>query len=266
MKGGVGRSTALGILALRLAQHEKLVLVADFDLESPGLSSLLLPQERLPSYGIVDWLVEDRVGQADAGLLSQLTAQSPLADGQPGKIIVLPAFGAGESHYIEKLARVYPPVERGGVGVEEFTDRVARLLKRVEENFRVNCTLLDSRAGLHDIAATTVTRLQAGALLFAINSPQTWQAYGLLFRHWQRSPEITAGFRENLKIVDALVPETERSRHRETMIDSAHQLFADTIYEESTGEDFEAFNFGPQRHRCTPLSTTNQLESAFPTV
>lgn len=54
LKGGVGRSTALAMLAYRLARDGKRVLLIDFDLESPGLSGLLLPQERVATYGLVD--------------------------------------------------------------------------------------------------------------------------------------------------------------------------------------------------------------------
>ena len=48
IKGGVGRSTALAATAWSLAQRGKRVLVLDLDLESPGLSSALLPQDRMP--------------------------------------------------------------------------------------------------------------------------------------------------------------------------------------------------------------------------
>ena len=57
IKGGVGRSTALTMLAYKLAQEGKRILLLDFDLESPGLSGLLLPPERLAHFGIVDWFV-----------------------------------------------------------------------------------------------------------------------------------------------------------------------------------------------------------------
>lgn len=63
--GGVGRSTAVAVTAWRLAQAGKRVLVLDLDLESPGLSSALLPAERLPMYGITDWLVEDLVNNGE---------------------------------------------------------------------------------------------------------------------------------------------------------------------------------------------------------
>ena len=61
VKGGVGRSTALAVSAWSLAQSGKKVLVLDLDLKSPGLSASLLPEDRRPQYGLVDWLVEDLV-------------------------------------------------------------------------------------------------------------------------------------------------------------------------------------------------------------
>ncbi|MBK6725901.1 MAG: AAA family ATPase [Xanthomonadales bacterium] len=49
LKGGVGRSTALCMVAWGLARQGKRVLLVDFDLESPGLSGLVLPVERGPN-------------------------------------------------------------------------------------------------------------------------------------------------------------------------------------------------------------------------
>ena len=62
IKGGVGRSTALAAAAWHFAQRGKRVMVVDMDLESPGLSSSLLPEDRRPEYGLIDWLVEDNYG------------------------------------------------------------------------------------------------------------------------------------------------------------------------------------------------------------
>jgi Mrp family chromosome partitioning ATPase len=42
VKGGVGRSTAAALLARHLAEQGETVLVVDLDLESPGVSSLLV--------------------------------------------------------------------------------------------------------------------------------------------------------------------------------------------------------------------------------
>ena len=94
---------------------------------------------------------------------------------------------------------------------------------------------------MHDIAAITITRLNAYALLFAINTPQTWSAYRLLFQHWQRWHPNLYQFRDNLKIVAGMVPEIDRANYLENCRQSAYDLFADTLYEETSND--EGFNF-----------------------
>ncbi len=42
-KGGVGRSTALGLVAGILATRNRRVVVVDFDLEAPGISIMFQP-------------------------------------------------------------------------------------------------------------------------------------------------------------------------------------------------------------------------------
>lgn len=56
IKGGVGRSTASAVAAWSLAQSGKRVMVLDLDLESPGLSSSLLPETAgLPMASRTGW-------------------------------------------------------------------------------------------------------------------------------------------------------------------------------------------------------------------
>lgn len=243
LKGGVGRSTALALFARHLAAQGKRVLVLDLDLESPGVGSLLLPSEKFPAAGLVDWFVEDAVGQGDEALLELLTAASPLSGDLPGEILIAPAHGHGEAAYIPKLSRVTLDVRRGAV-VEHFADRLNRLLETLEAKLQPDAVLLDSRAGLHDIAAIALSRLSATAFLFATHGDQTWQGYRLLFRHWQLHHEVLPAFRENLRMVDALVPEQFRTEHRAATLAAAYTLFEETIYEESEAESTaESFNF-----------------------
>ena len=242
LKGGVGRSTALALFARHLAGRGKNVLVLDLDLESPGVGSLLLPSDAFPPSGLVDWFVEDAVGAADAGLLDELTAVSPLAAAAQGQIRVAPAHGMGEMEYLPKLARVTLDV-RGKSGMESFSMRLHRLVETLEQHWKPDVVLLDSRAGLHDVAAVSLTRLGALALLFSANGEQTWQGYRLLFRHWQAHFGVLPHFRENLRVVDALVPETGRPEHRASALAAAHALFEETIYEESAPGVQDAFNF-----------------------
>jgi hypothetical protein len=243
LKGGVGRSTALALFARHLAAQGKRVLVLDLDLESPGVGSLLLPGEKFPSAGLVDWFVEDAVGQADEGLLEHLTAASPLSSDLPGEIRIAPAHGYNEAAYIPKLSRVTLDVRRGA-NIEHFADRLNRLIEALETKLKPDAVLLDSRAGLHDVAAIALTRLRATAFLFAAHGDQTWQGYRLLFRHWQTHHEVLPAFRDNIRMVDALVPEQFRTEHRAAALAAAYTLFEETIYEESAAESTaEAFNF-----------------------
>ena len=98
VKGGVGRSTALAILAADQARRGRNVLVVDLDMEAPGVGSLLLGDEDLPELGVLDWFVETNLhdeldGALDPRSIAQLgIAESPLTQGH-GAVDVMPALG-----------------------------------------------------------------------------------------------------------------------------------------------------------------------------
>lgn len=247
LKGGVGRTTALCMTARHYAKLGLKVLVFDVDLESPGLGSLLLPQADLPSLGIIDWFMEDGLGQDAGKILDDMVATSPLAAGFSGSIRVAPAFGRDERAYIPKLSRVYADLARPGTHEHQsFAERFLRMLADIEAKERPDLVLLDSRAGMHDIAATLLVKVpDALRLLFAHHSPQTWAGYQLLFRHWQAFPQHLANFRDGLQLVDAMMPETGRETHKEAFAAAAYALFNDTLYEDvAAGMDIgDTFNF-----------------------
>ncbi|HVK70886.1 MAG TPA: hypothetical protein VM694_40805 [Polyangium sp.] len=109
---------------------------------------------------------------------------------------------------------------------------------------KADVVLLDSRAGLHDIAAFTVTRLRAHALLFAVGTSQTWNGYKVLFDDWMRHPDLD-DLRERLHIAAALVPETGRADYMKRFVDDSYDLFADRLYDEADPKrkDTDPFNF-----------------------
>lgn len=247
VKGGVGRSTALVTVARHLAERGERVLVLDLDLESPGISTMLLPEQLRPTFGILDWFVEGDVGQADEELLREMVIASPLSAGTRGEIRVVPAAGTlSAESYVSKLARAYASPPGGG----DFATRVGRLLDELEETERPTWVLLDSRAGIDDLGAITVTRLDADALLFAMDTPQTWLAYGYLFATWRKDPTLVGRFRDRLRVVAGLVPETERAAYLERTRDHASDLFTEYLYEpdpeeeESPSAAAERFNYG----------------------
>lgn len=244
LKGGVGRTTALVLFARALARAGARVLVVDLDLESPGLGPLLLPSDRVPRFGIVDYLVEEAVGQADEALVDDILVRSPLVDHPEGEIHVVPA-GGRRGDYLAKLGRIYQPAGVQG-SVMELAERIDSMIARMTLRTRANIVLIDSRAGLHDLAAFSVTRLRAHALLFATGGPQTWSGYRVLFEDWMRHPSLEE-LRERLHVAAALVPETGRREYMERFVTASYDLFAETMYESSEGSadsaQMDLFNF-----------------------
>ncbi len=229
IKGGVGRSTALAATAWHLAQAGRRVLVLDLDLESPGLSSALLPPERQTMYGITDWMVEDLVDNGDA-VFDSMVATSNLS--HDGEIHVVPAHGADHGEYIAKLGRVWMPKVRADGTRETWSGRLGRLLQTLEARVQPDVVLIDSRSGIDEIASACITDMGANLiLLFALEGEQTWNGYRMLFEQWQRA-HVAGQIRERLKIVGAIVPELDRVIYLEGLRESAYGIFVDTLYDE----------------------------------
>jgi len=244
LKGGVGRSTALAMLAYRLAREGKHVLLIDFDLESPGLSGLLLPQDRVATYGLVDWFVEDAVGQGE-DVLSDMVSLSPLSDQTQGSIRIAAAMGQGETAYLSKLARAYADTP-SQTGLQTFADRMVRITQRLEQQEQPDIVLIDSRAGLHDVAAVAISSLASVALLFATDAQQNWQGYRQLFNHWHQRPEVLRQVRNRIVMVQALFPENDQVERASRFVQNAWDVFSELIYdalEPDADTPADAFSF-----------------------
>lgn len=228
VKGGVGRSTALAATAWSLAQQGERVLIVDLDLESPGLSTAVLPEGRKPAFGLVDWLVEDQVGAGDH-VQDDMIAASGLHAEQD--VLVLPAHGAEPGEYIAKLGRAWVP-QIGPDGTRtSWTARVDRLLTELEHRHKRTIVLIDARSGLDEIAALSVAGLGAHLVLcFATDAPTTWTAYRILLEHWKKLG-VASRIRERLQVVGALVPGDDPTRYLQTVREQSWTTFLDTLYD-----------------------------------
>lgn len=225
VKGGVGRTTTVAVLAWHLARSGKRVLVVDLDLESPGVSSAMLDAHRRPEFGVADWFVEDLVGQGDR-VLEEMTISPAWALDLEGDVHVAPAHGREPGEYLAKLGRVYMDSH------EPWAARLERLIRSLESRYDPEVVLLESRSGLHDIAAATVMDLNAQVLLFATNSDSTWDDYDILFRHWHVN-QLATRVRERLAIVSALTPDTSDAHHYLAKFkERSWTLFQDRLYDE----------------------------------
>jgi len=190
----------------------------------------LLPQERQPAYGIADWLVEDLVNNGDA-VFEDVVATSTLS--REGEIYVVPAHGRNPGEYVAKLGRVW--MSKIGVGTtpETWSQRLSRLVNKLEERLQPDVILLDSRAGIDEVASSCVTDLGAClVLLFAIDGEQTWSGYRILFQHWRKSGTVE-DIRNRLQLVGAMIPDTDDSAsYFAGLCEQGYMLFTEEVYDE----------------------------------
>jgi len=170
-KGGVGRTTAVAAVALLLARARRRVVVLDLDLEAPGVGTLLLGSITPPEDGIVDYLLEmELLGQrpANLGLYAAVQNQAQLiGDGEPIRV-----FTAGRlsNAFLEKIARLDFESFVGG-----SLNPLAELLDHIRQEYRPEYTLLDVRAGLHDLGGLSLNGMSHLDVLFGLDTPQSWK-------------------------------------------------------------------------------------------
>jgi len=255
-KGGVGRSTAAVVLARYLAAAGKCVLLVDLDLESPGVSTIALDVAELPDHGVVDVLVESAVGNAN-GLECVARSGRLRVDGN-GEVWVAPAAGRPRERYsyLPKLNRVYldspdvlasPGVEPGAAAARSFAARLDAAVKHCVDlvgraSRQPDVVLLDSRAGIHDVAAVAITQLSDLSLLFAVDNTATWSGYHELFQQWRADSRLARVIRERLRMVSAMVPATREADYLARFRDRAHTIFESLYDDEADAADVEAFN------------------------
>lgn len=160
-KGGVGRSTLVGIMAWQLARLGKRVVVVDLDVEAPGLGSLFNVQGG-PS--VLDYLLTHAA-------TDQLPQEDPVQDvtvhGVTVGVVSAGMLGRG---YIEKLARLdYLAVADAQSPVEKA---LRMLLTRIRGQHQPDYIFLDCRAGIHDLGGLSLNDLAHVDVLVGRDSPQ----------------------------------------------------------------------------------------------
>lgn len=207
LKGGVGRSTTLAVLAAYLSSRGLRVLAVDLDLEAPGIGTMLVDEEALPPFGTLDYLIENGLSGIDDDFVRNCIGNSYL--GATGaKVGVVPAIGSATiqnpAGAIAKLSRAYlEDIDENDQSIS-LTTQIDEMISRFTRNGEYDVVLIDARAGLHETTAAALLGLGAEMLLFGANEPQTFLGYNLLLSHLSlfKGTEFNS-WRERLQFVHA---------------------------------------------------------------
>lgn len=223
-KGGVGRTTLVAVYAIRLASRKKprRVAIVDLDLEAPGVGDLFgVRTERGTLDVIVDHIATGVLNLDGASAVAQV---DPSIDPH---ITVFPA-GRIDAAYVQKLARLdfssAEPEAGNPVGLA-----LTAMLERMKANFDV--ILLDSRAGLHDIAGMSIHGLAHIDVLTFRGTTQNFAGLEQTLRTLGRRD------RAGIVLVETLLPATDdalyRSRHERTR-DRVYEMMCEHVYDENS--------------------------------
>ncbi|WP_141456313.1 AAA family ATPase [Pseudoxanthomonas sp. z9] len=247
LKGGVGRSTALAVLAADLAVNGKRVLAIDLDVEAPGIGYMFLPaskdveNDRRPNFGVVDYLVENSLDGIREEELYDFVGVSRFGT---GSVDVVPAVGRTTDDHpemmISKLSRALLEDSTGSGATSSVAMQIDEMINRFTSYARYDAVLIDARAGLAEITAGPLLSLGAELLLFGVAQPQTYRGYSFMLSHIaksinSRSPSDFAEWRERVHFVQAKAPSANSKR--EAFRDSVYELCSDYLYENEAFDD-----------------------------
>ncbi|MGD1809170.1 P-loop ATPase, Sll1717 family, partial [Dapis sp. BLCC M126] len=158
-RGGVGRSTALGLVAGILATEKKRrVVIVDFDLEAPGISILLESDIDLinqENYGVLDYLYQRFLNPEEKfppieSCIYQVELKAR------GELFLVPV-GEYDENYIHRLAEL----DRGTLQAfyRRENNPVQQLIEDIKEQLNPDVILIDARPGFNDTSAIALLDL-----------------------------------------------------------------------------------------------------------
>jgi len=227
----------------------------------------MLDETNMPDYGIVDFLIEDEsiITTRDIIGISQLT------DPSGGRVDVVPSFGKAAVRHPEN---VIPKISM--LHADESSENGGQLAKRISESIdkltsvnNYDVVLIDSRAGLAELAAPAIVGLGATILLFGTAQKQTMEGYRSLFSALQILAQRdlyhnrSAEWRTMLKPVYA---KSSLSTYNTSQFSTQFfELFSEFIYDMDSSEtpDPDALTFAEMDPEAPHTPLTIAFSSSF---
>ena len=191
-KGGVGRTMAMVNTGLALANSGRRVLLVDFDLEAPGLTTFDRLRSHGPQRGIVEF-VSNYLRTGTAPELEDYIFEAPMSKGR-GKTWVLPA-GREDSAYRKSLAEInWVDLYNQKDGFLLFED----MKYQIENIYKPDYVLIDSRTGHSDIEGICTRHLPDAVVILFFPNEQNLSGLDTVCRNIRA--EKDAGLRKEITL------------------------------------------------------------------
>jgi MinD-like ATPase involved in chromosome partitioning or flagellar assembly len=164
-KGGVGRSTTLANVAYSLNAKGKKVVIADFDIESCGLYSII--KRDVPSGGIFQNLL-----RADSNKILEEILEGSLVKAPKSDICIVPA---GIDHDATRNVNNLMGSDR-----KRIFNNVEYFVQLLEEQYQYDFLLFDSRAGISNMAEPAFTFADGVVIAYRLGIQQQIGVDGLV--------------------------------------------------------------------------------------
>ena len=167
VRGGVGRSTALGYCGRILASRGRKVICVDLDLEAPGLASLFGVESQVDGWqGVLPLLASFDKGETPD------VSRHLIRVTESDELYCLPA-GQPSADYARLLRLINPPA-----WYSEERNPLRSLHKALAESlpFKPDVILLDARTGISEISAPLLFDLADLAVIVFFPHPQAQRA------------------------------------------------------------------------------------------
>ncbi len=164
-KGGVGRTMALVNVAAELAKRGKRILIVDFDIEAPGISTFDEFSCKQGAMGIVDYIT-DYLENNQAPLAKDYITKCGQVAPEAGEIFLM-GSGRQDSEYETRLHQInWQTLYERREGYLLFEDLKAQWKEQIKPDY----VLIDSRTGHTDIGGICTRQLpDAVAVMFFPN-------------------------------------------------------------------------------------------------
>jgi len=274
-KGGVGRSTALGLVAGILTTRNRRVVIVDLDLEAPGISILLksdLENTGGEQYGVLDYLYQRYLTpEQDIPNIGNCIRQINLQT--RGELFLIPV-GEYDENYIHRLADLdMSSFYRRG------TNAVEQLMEDIKIQLDPDVILIDARPGFNDMGAIALFDLADTGIICFSPTEQSFEGLHWVVQAARKQQEYQG--KPDIQFLITPVPPVAAEQHQiwrnkvENWIEdnwgvpngtTVGQLYNEVLYNPNIATLSSLVNDVPQSLIDTYVPLADIIESSLPDI